>query len=64
MILELFDQETVELVPDKIIMKKPKELTQYFIQSWSLRFKEKGIGGIRLIKYHRGQEYDHFENIL
>jgi hypothetical protein len=50
MILELFDQETVELVPDKIIMKSPKELTQYFIKSWSLRLKKKGIGDIGLIK--------------
>ena len=43
MILEQFDQETVELVPDTIIMKSPKELTQYFIQTWSLRYKKKGI---------------------
>ena len=41
MILEQFDQETVELIPDTIIMKSPKELTQYFIQTWSLRYRKK-----------------------
>ena len=41
MILEQFDQETVELIPDTIIMKSPKELTQYFIQTWSLRYRNK-----------------------
>ena len=40
MILEQFDQETVELVPDSIVMQSPKELTQYFIQSWSLTYKD------------------------
>ena len=42
MVLEKFDQETIELVTDKIIMQSPKELTQYFIQSWSLRYKDSG----------------------
>ena len=42
MVLEQFDQETVKLVPDKIIMQSPKELTQYFIQTWSLRLKNAG----------------------
>ena len=40
MVLEQFDQETVELVPDSIVMQSPKELTQYFIQSWSLTYKD------------------------
>ena len=42
MVLEQFDQETVELVPEEIIMESPKELTQYFIQNWDLRLKDKG----------------------
>ena len=47
MVLESFDQETVELVPENIIMKSSQELTQYFIQSWSLEYRSSS-------KYHSG----------
>ena len=42
MILQKFDQDTVEMVPDQIIMESETELTQYFIKEWSLEFKDKG----------------------
>ena len=42
MVLGRFDQETVELVPDQIIMESETELTQYFIKEWSLKYKDKG----------------------
>ncbi len=42
MILQRFDQETVELVPDQIIMESETELTQYFIKEWSLDYKDGG----------------------
>ena len=40
--LRKFDQETVELVPDLIIMESETELTQYFIKEWSLEYKDRG----------------------
>ena len=41
--LRIFDQKTVELVPDLIIMESETELTQYFIKEWSLEYKDGGI---------------------
>ncbi len=43
MMLQKFDQKTVELVPDQIIMESETELTQYFIKEWSLEYKDQGI---------------------
>ena len=40
MVLPEFDLKTVVLVPDKIIMESGTELTQYFIQEWTLTYKE------------------------
>ncbi len=40
MTLRAFDQETVELIPDQIIMESETELTQYFIKEWSLEYKD------------------------
>ena len=40
MVLPEFDLKTVILVPDKIIMESGTELTQYFIQEWTLTYKE------------------------
>ena len=42
MMLRKFDQETVELVPDLIIMESETELTQYFTKEWSLEYKDEG----------------------
>ena len=42
MTLRKFDQKTVELIPDQIIMESETELTQYFIKEWSLEYKDKG----------------------
>ena len=43
MVLMLFDQETVILIPDTIIMESKTELTQYFIKEWSLQFFNIGM---------------------
>ena len=40
--VEEFDKRNVELVPDKMVMMTDTELTQYFIQAWSLDFNDPG----------------------
>ena len=42
MVLAEFDLKTVMLVPDQIIMNSDTELTQYFIQEWTLTYMKKG----------------------
>ena len=42
MILPEFDQETVLLVPDKIMLSTDTELTQYFIKEWHLNLASSG----------------------
>ena len=37
MVLEKFDQETTRLIPDKLDMISPIELTQYYIRDWKLK---------------------------
>ena len=38
--LEQFDQDNVELVPDTMELLTDTELTQYYIQTWSLDYNE------------------------
>ena len=41
--LEQFDQDNVELVPDTMELLTDTELTQYYIQTWSLDFNDRGF---------------------
>ena len=43
MILRDFDQETIQLVPDQLVMESPLQLTQYNIQEWQLEYYDEGI---------------------
>ena len=40
--VEEFVKRNVELLPDKMDLMTDTELTQYFLQSWSLDFNDKG----------------------
>ena len=40
--LEQFDQDNVELVPDTMELLTDTELTQYYIQMWSLDYHDPG----------------------
>ena len=40
--LEQFDQDNVELVPDTMELLTDTELTQYYIQTWSLDYNDPG----------------------
>ena len=40
--LEQFDQDNVELVPDTMELLTDTELTQYYIQTWSLDYHDPG----------------------
>ena len=40
--LQKFAQDNVELVPDTIELLTDTELTQYYIQTWSLDYNDKG----------------------
>ena len=42
MVLQEFDKESVKVLPKDIVLSTVKELTQYFIQDWSLDFWDKG----------------------
>ena len=42
MILEEFDQDTIKLIPDKLLMESPLELSQYMIQKWQLVYFAQG----------------------
>ena len=42
MVLEKFDQETTKLIPDKLEMISPIELTQYYIRDWKLKHFNSG----------------------
>ena len=37
-----FDKRNVELLPDKIDLMTDTELSQYFMKSWTLDFKDPG----------------------
>ena len=52
MVLAEFDLKTVMLVPDQIIMNSDTELTQYFIQEWTLTYMEKGYTFIYKLKHN------------
>ena len=41
--LQKFAQDNVELVPDTIELLTDTELTQYYIQAWSLDYNDPGI---------------------
>ena len=43
MILDDFDQMTINLVPDALDMKSPLELTQYRIEHWQLVYYDEGL---------------------
>ena len=40
--LELFAREVVELQPRSIQLLSPTELTQYYIQTWTLNYHDHG----------------------
>ena len=40
--MDKFDKRNVELLPDEMEMMSATELTQYYIQSWSLEFHNNG----------------------
>ena len=40
--MDKFDKRNVELLPDEMEMLSATELTQYYIQSWSLEFHVNG----------------------
>ena len=40
--LQQFEQDNVELVPDKMVLLTDTELTQYFIQTWNLDYNDHG----------------------
>ena len=40
--LELFAREVVELQPRSIQLLSPTELTQYYIQTWTLDYHDNG----------------------
>ena len=40
--LQKFAQDNVQLVPDTMELLTDTELTQYFIQTWSLDYNDKG----------------------
>ena len=42
MVLKNFDQETTQLVPNKMMMKSKTELTQYYINQWQLTYLDDG----------------------
>ena len=42
LVLKDFDQETVQLKPDQMIMKSKTELSQYFINQWQLSYLDQG----------------------
>ena len=42
MVLEKFDQETTRLIPDKLEMISPIELTQHYIRDWKLKHFNSG----------------------
>ena len=41
--LEKFSQRNVELLPDQMNLLTDTELTQYFIQTWSLDYNDRGL---------------------
>ena len=41
--LEQFARDNVELVPDTMELLTDTELTQYYIQTWSLDYNDPGI---------------------
>ena len=41
--LEKFSQRNVELLPDTMMLLTDTELTQYYIQTWSLDFNDRGL---------------------
>ena len=40
--MEKFSQRNVELLPDTMMLLTDTELTQYYIQTWSLDFNDRG----------------------
>ena len=47
--LQKFARDNVELVPDTMELLTDTELTQYYIQTWSLDFNDKGSENIKKI---------------
>ena len=41
--LEKFSQRNVELLPDTMMLLTDTELTQYYIQTWSLDYNDRGL---------------------
>ena len=42
MILKTFDQDTIDLIPDQIVMASPLALSQYEIKTWQLVYYDPG----------------------
>ena len=49
--MDKFDKRNVELLPDEMEMLSATELTQYYIQSWSLEFHVNGTVNRKLCFY-------------
>ena len=49
--VEEFDKRNVELLPDEMEMMSDTELTQYFIQTWSLDYHDHGTITIIFLSY-------------
>ena len=50
--LEKFAQQNVKMVPDNLEMMNNTELTQYFIQTWSLDYNDPGEHEILILRYY------------
>ena len=48
--LQQFEQDNVELVPDKMVLLTDTELTQYFIQTWNLDYNDPGKMNVLSVK--------------
>ena len=57
--LEKFSQRNVELLPDTMMLLTDTELTQYYIQTWSLDFNDRGFcsdsENMKLLKHYSEQ---------
>ena len=49
LVLKAFDQETVQLRPEEMIMNSKTELSQYFINQWQLSYLDEGREGFKNI---------------
>ena len=51
MIVQKLDMRVVKLIPEQIVMESEKVLTQYFITTWSLTYRNKRKPEVSLFNY-------------